>query len=136
MTLSATQIIEKLNLEPHPEGGWYRRTFKHSIGASGRGHMTAIYYFLEGNQISRKHKIDSVEIWHWYAGAPLLLTTCPNLNVEPVTFLLGNALEKGMTPQAIVPANTWQWAESKGDWSLVGCTVAPGFTFGTLEWAE
>ena len=133
--LSAEAIIRELKLEPHPEGGFYRRTFKDAADG-GRGHSTAIYYLLEKGRRSHWHRvIDAAEIWHYYAGSPLLLHLSQDgKTVETVK--LGPAIFDGERPQAIAPADCWQAAESLGDFTLVGCTVAPGFTFDSFVMAE
>ncbi|WP_333630270.1 cupin domain-containing protein [Agrobacterium cavarae] len=132
---SAAAIIAALNLEPHPEGGFYRQTFRDPDGEE-RGHSTAIYYLLEKGQRSHWHKvIDSVEIWHYYAGAPLSLHLSED-GKRVTTVRLGPGVLDGEQPQAIVPANWWQAAESLGDFTLVGCTVAPGFVFDSFVMAE
>lgn len=132
---SAAAIIAALNLEPHPEGGFYRQTFRDPDGPE-RGHSTAIYYLLGKGQRSHWHKvIDAVEIWHYYTGSALLLHMCEDgKNVSTVR--LGPAVLDGEKPQAIVPANWWQAAESLGEFTLVGCTVAPGFVFDSFVMAE
>ena len=129
----ARDIIEALGLVPHPEGGWYRETWRGKRGSDGRAVGTAIYYLLEEGQISRWHRVDAAEIWHYYAGAPLALSIERTDGIE--TLKLGLDLTAGERPQAIVPAETWQSAESLGAWTLVGCTVSPGFEFGGFELA-
>lgn len=132
---SAAAIIAALNLEPHPEGGFYRQTFRDPNGGE-RGHSTAIYYLLEKGQRSHWHKVvDAVEVWHYYAGAPLSLHVSED-GESVSTVRLGPAVMAGEQPQAIVPANWWQAAESLGDFTLVGCTVAPGFVFDSFVMAE
>ena len=133
--LYADAIIHALKLEPHPEGGFYRQTFRDAKNGE-RGHSTAIYYLLEKGQRSHWHRvIDAVEVWHYYAGAPLALHLSTDGKTVD-TIKLGPALLDGETPQAIVPADCWQAAESLGDFTLVGCTVAPGFTFDSFVMAE
>jgi predicted cupin superfamily sugar epimerase len=121
-------------MKPHPEGGWYAETFRDAL-QGGRGHSTAIYFLLERGQVSAWHRVrDAAEVWHFYAGAPLVLTI--HAEDGPVTRqVLGPDLAAGQRPQAVVPANAWQMAESVGDWTLVGCTVAPGFDFTAFEMA-
>ncbi len=126
--MNAAEIIELLELEPHPEGGWYRQTFRDDVPGR-RAHSTLIYYLLEAGDRSHWHRVDSAEIWHWYAGAPLALS------VDKQTFTLGNDLAAGQRPQGIVPPHAWQSARSLGEWTLVGCTVAPGFDFAHFELA-
>ncbi|MCM2440165.1 cupin domain-containing protein [Agrobacterium vitis] len=130
----ADEIIAALAMQPHPEGGWYSETFRDGKGGA-RGHSTAIYYLLKAGQRSHWHRVkDAAEIWHYYAGAPLALYRCDDgMTVE--TLVLGTDLVRGERPQAVIPALSWQAAESLGDYTLVGCTVAPGFTFDTFEMA-
>jgi predicted cupin superfamily sugar epimerase len=131
---SAADIIARLALQPHPEGGHYRETFRDSrTDASGRAHSTAIYFLLARGERSHWHRIDAVEIWHYYAGGALTLHIAEDGGTRSVR--LGPDLAAGEMPQAIVPAQAWQAAESTGDWTLVGCTVAPGFDFATFELA-
>jgi predicted cupin superfamily sugar epimerase len=127
-------IIAALGMKPHPEGGWYAETFR-DAPEGGRGHSTAIYFLLEHGQVSAWHRVrDAAEVWHFYAGAPLALSI--HEEGGPVTrHVLGPDLAAGQRPQAVVPANWWQAAESFGDWTLVGCTVAPGFDFSAFELA-
>ena len=131
---SAADIIAQLALQPHPEGGHYRETFRDSgTDASGRAHSTAIYFLLARGERSHWHRIDAVEIWHYYAGSALTLQIAEDGGTRSVR--LGPNLAAGEVPQAIVPAQAWQAASSTGDWTLVGCTVAPGFDFATFELA-
>ncbi|MDP1630911.1 MAG: cupin domain-containing protein [Caulobacter sp.] len=127
--MTAAEIVALLDLAPHPEGGWYRQTFRDTAGPEGRGASTAIYFLLEAGQESRWHRVDAAEVWHFHAGAPLLLT------IGDVDHRLGVDLAAGERPQAVVPAGVWQTARSLGDWTLVGCTVAPGFEFAGFEMA-
>ncbi|MBR1272109.1 cupin domain-containing protein [Bradyrhizobium sp. AUGA SZCCT0222] len=131
---SAAEIIARLELKPHPEGGHYRETFRDSrTDASGRSRSTAIYFLLARGERSHWHRIDAVEVWHYYAGSALTLRIADDDGQW--SFRLGPNLATGEQPQAIVPPDTWQAAESTGDWTLVGCTVAPGFDFATFEMA-
>ena len=131
---SAADIIARLGLQPHPEGGHYRETFRDSrTDADGRAHSTAIYFLLARGERSHWHRIDAVEVWHYHAGSALTLHIADEANTRSVS--LGPDLAAGEVPQAIVPAQAWQAAESTGDWTLVGCTVAPGFDFATFELA-
>ena len=131
---SAADIIARLELKPHPEGGHYRETFRDPrADADGRARSTAIYFLLARGECSHWHRIDAVEIWHYYAGDPLTLRMADDGGRRSVR--LGPDLAAGEVPQAIVPPHTWQAAESTGDWTLVGCTVAPGFDFATFELA-
>ena len=130
--MTAAEIIALLQLERHPEGGWYRQTFRDD-NPGGRAHSTLIYFLLEAGHRSHWHRVDSAEVWHWYAGAPLELLIGDN---GPTTALIvGNDLGAGQRPQGVVPPGVWQSARSLGDWTLVGCTVAPGFEFEHFELA-
>ena len=131
--LSAAEIIRLLRLEPHPEGGHYRQTFRDGEGGE-RGYSTAIYYLLAAGEVSEWHRVDAAEVWHHYAGAPLALTLSPNGH-DAQAHRLGTNLVGGERPQVVVPAGWWQAAESLGRWTLVGCTVAPGFRFEGFEMA-
>ena len=112
--LTAAEIIRLLDLKPHPEGGHYRETFRDSrLDAAGRAASTAIYFLLARGERSPWHRVDMVEVWHW----------------------LGPDLAAGEVPQAVVPAGHWQAAETRGDWTLAGCTVSPGFEFAGFELA-
>jgi predicted cupin superfamily sugar epimerase len=131
---SAADIIARLELQPHPEGGHYRETFRDTrLDANGRPLSTAIYFLLPRGERSHWHRIDAVEIWHYYAGHALTLHIVGSGDKRSVK--LGPDLTAGEVPQAIVPPNAWQAAESTGDWTLVGCTVAPGFDFAKFELA-
>lgn len=130
----ADQIIATLELKPHPEGGHYREMFKDAAGASGRAHSTAIYYLLRAGEQSLPHRIDAAEIWHFYRGAPLELTIQAE-GSPAARHVLGPRVESGERPQIVVPPRAWQAARPLGDYTLVGCTVAPGFLFETFEMA-
>jgi predicted cupin superfamily sugar epimerase len=127
-------IIAELGMIRHPEGGWYAETFRDAPDG-GRGHSTAIYYLLEAGERSHWHRVlDAAEAWHYHAGAPLSLRISPEGDGVS-TIVLGPDLVAGERPQGIVPAGVWQSAESRGAWTLVGCTVAPGFDFAVFEMA-
>lgn len=131
---AVAEIIRLLDLRPHPEGGHYRETFRDSAtDGSGRAASTAIYFLLAAGEVSRWHRIDAVEVWHWYAGAALALSVADASGRRGIR--LGADLAAGERPQAVVPAGAWQQAESLGSWTLVGCTVAPGFQFAGFELA-
>lgn len=132
--MEAAAVIGLLGLRPHPEGGHYRETFRDDSGPDGRGAVTAIYYLLAAGEVSHWHRIDAVETWHWYAGAPLALETAGH-DREPKVDRLGPDLAAGQRPQAVVPAHVWQSARSLGAWSLMGCAVAPAFRFEGFELA-
>ena len=132
--LSGTDVIRLLDLKPHPEGGHFRETFRDTRTIDGRrAASTAIYYLLMRGEHSHWHRVDAVETWHWYAGAPLALGIAAP---KRMTITLGPDLARGERPQAVVPAHGWQSAESLGDWTLVGCAVAPGFEFTGFEMAS
>ncbi len=133
--LRATEVIALLELERHPEGGWYRQTFADQAADLGRHHSTAIYYLLEGDDLSSWHRVDAAEVWHWHAGAPLRLRLSHQGKVID-EHVLGPDLKAAQRPQVVVPRHCWQTAKSLGDWTLVGCTVAPGFQFSGFELAE
>jgi predicted cupin superfamily sugar epimerase len=134
MSLTASDIIRLLELTPHPEGGHYRETFRDTRTIDGaRAVSTAIYFLLARGERSHWHRVDAVETWHWHAGAPLLLEIAEG--AQRISVTLGPDLASGERPQAIVPAGAWQAAQSQGDWTLVGCTVAPGFEFSGFELA-
>jgi len=133
-TLTAADIIARLALRPHPEGGHYRETFRDpSTDSDGRARSTAIYFLLARGERSHWHRVDAVEIWHHYAGDALTLQVADDDGRRSIR--LGPDLAAGDLPQAIVPAHAWQAATSAGDWTLVGCTVAPGFEFAQFELA-
>jgi predicted cupin superfamily sugar epimerase len=132
----ADQLIRRLGLQPHPEGGHFRETFRDRGPAPagrdenpGRAHSTAIYFLLKRGEASRWHRIDAAEIWHFYRGSPL------ELKIGKATHILGPAIGEGQSPQLVVPPGEWQAAQSLGDYTLAGCTVAPGFEFSEFELA-
>lgn len=132
--LSAAEVIALLHLKPHPEGGHFRETFRDELkGDERRAASTAIYFLLARGQRSRWHRIDAVEMWHYYAGAPLSLQVATHGTAAITRWTLGPDLTAGARPQVIVPTQAWQSAESLGDWSLAGCTVAPAFEFAGFE---
>jgi predicted cupin superfamily sugar epimerase len=131
---TAADVIARLRLQPHPEGGHYRETFRDPrCDADGRAFSTAIYFLLARGERSHWHRIDAAEVWHYHAGSALRLEIADEAGQR--SFRLGGDLAAGEQPQAIVPPHAWQAAESTGDWTLVGCTVAPGFAFATFEMA-
>jgi predicted cupin superfamily sugar epimerase len=131
--LTAEQVARLLDLSPHPEGGFYRETFRDPRQVDGRSVGTSIYYLLPAGEVSAWHRVDAGEIWHWHAGAPLALSLYDGARHE--TLRLGVDLVAGERPQGVVPAGVWQSARSLGAWTLVGCTVAPGFEFAHFELA-
>ena len=129
--MSAEEVIRLLDLKPHPEGGFFRETFRDE-SESGRAHSTGIYYLLRAGDVARWHRVDASEVWHWYLGASLELTIAdPALR----RIRLGADLKRGERPQIVVPKAAWQSARSLGDYTLIGCTVAPGFEFSGFELA-
>ncbi len=137
---SATAIIERLGLQPHPEGGWYSETWCAETAPETRPGATAIFFLLEAHQRSHWHRVlDADEVWLWHAGSPLVLAQAP-CDAGPVTqATLGANILAGETPQLVVPKGAWQaaWpvAESAPGWTLVSCVVAPGFDFSVFELA-
>ena len=133
--LGAADVVRLLGLAPHPEGGRFRETFRDARAVDGgRAASTAIYYLLAAGETSAWHRVDAAEVWHFYAGAPLRLAVSAD-GREAAEHRLGPDLARGERPQAAVPAGAWQSAESLGAWTLVGCTVAPGFDFSGFETA-
>ena len=131
--MTGDDIIRLLDLKPHPEGGHFRETFRDSSGNGGRAAATAIYFLLRKGEISRWHRIDATEIWHWYAGDPLELKM--GYGSGSRSCVLGPGLGEGQRPQAVVPKHHWQSARCLGAYSLVGCTLSPGFEFSGFELA-
>ena len=132
--LAIEDVVKLLGMAPHPEGGYFVETFR-DAPEGGRGHSTAIYYLLGAGDCSAWHRVkDASEVWHHYAGAPLALTISSN-GYDATAHRLGTDLAAGERPQVVVPAGHWQTAESLGRWTLVGCTVAPGFDFEGFEMA-
>jgi predicted cupin superfamily sugar epimerase len=125
-------IIQKLNMQPHPEGGHYVEIFRDErITDQGRSYSSAIYFLLQEGEQSDWHRVDATEIWHWYAGAPLKLSM--HTGQQETETLLGPDLFEDQRPQRIVPTGAWQKAQSCGAWTLVGCTVAPAFEFAGFD---
>lgn len=149
--MSADAVIEALGLSKHPEGGWYAEYYR-GPEVGGRAVSTAIYFLLERGERSHWHRVlDADEIWHHYAGAPLLLEVASGDGIDAMRdgmpddihgtgdgitrHRIGSDVLAGERPWAIVPAGVWQAARSLGEWTLVGCTVAPGFEFSSFELA-
>ncbi|RID91425.1 cupin domain-containing protein [Gemmobacter lutimaris] len=124
----AQRLIAALGLERHPEGGWYRQTWIDD-SSPGRPGGTAIHFLLQAGERSHWHRVDAVEIWHWHAGAPLILSLAETAEGPARDIRLGPDVLAGEAPQVIVPAHHWQAAAPTGDWGLVSCTVTPGFRF-------
>jgi len=134
MSPAAAAIVAALGLKPHPEGGHYAETFRDADPQGGRARSTAIYFLLAAGERSHWHRVDAAEAWHYYAGAPLTLSLA-TAEGRIVAHRLGPDLAAGERPQCVVPPGVWQAAESLGEWTLVGCTVAPGFEFAGFELA-
>lgn len=136
---TADDMIARLGLRPHPEGGHYAETYRAPGEGHGRGACTVIHYLLRQGERSHWHRVDAVEIWAWHGGDGLRLSiaeTGPDGRTEPVAhILLGGPDQPGHTPHAVVPAHAWQAAEPVGDWALVSCVVAPAFQFSGFEMA-
>jgi predicted cupin superfamily sugar epimerase len=130
--LSAPDVIRLLDLKPHPEGGHFREMFRDPRLIDGRAASTAIYFLLARGERSHWHRVDAVEVWHFYAGDALSLFVADGPRTAHV---LGPDLAAGERPQVVVPTGIWQAAETRGDWTLCGCTVAPGFDFTGFELA-
>ncbi len=133
---TADRIIQQLNLSPHPEGGHYRQTWIADADQGTRPDGTAILFLLKAGEVSRWHRIDAVEIWHFYAGAPLTLSMAKTESGPACDHTLGPDVLNGQSPQLIVPTRHWQAARSTGDYTLVGCTVSPAFRFEGFEMAD
>jgi len=139
--MDSKDLIRLLQLKPHPEGGFYKETYRSNLSivtadGNNRSVSTAIYYLLENEDKSHLHRIRSDERWFFHQGAPLEIILIENNQVT--TILMGNNIEQGEVPQAGIPANTWFAAKIKNDigYSLVSCTVAPGFDFSDFELAK
>ena len=128
----AAALIARLELTPHPEGGWYRETFRQPAPGTGRGLATAILFLLEAGQRSHWHRVDAAELWLWHAGSPLVLLVDDGERRE---HLLGGDILADQMPQAIVPTGAWQSAEARHGWVLVSCVVTPAFEFAGFELA-
>ena len=131
--LTAPEIIALLDLKPHPEGGHYRETFRDPREVDGRSVGTAIYFLLSEGERSHWHCVDAAELWHFYLGAPLELEIADETGRR--TVVLGPDVTAGQRPQAVVPTGAWQAARTTGEWTLCGCTVAPGFDFAGFDLA-
>jgi uncharacterized protein len=125
-------LIASLQLEPHPEGGWYRRTWVAERTGDERPTGSAIYYLLLEGEVSAPHRVDATEIWHFYAGDPLeLRLEWPGGRSQ--VHVMGPRVEEGQVPQVVVPAGVWQSAHPLGGYALIGATVSPAFTFEGFE---
>lgn len=124
--MTADEIIARLDLQPHPEGGHYRQTWAAEGG--GRPSATSIHFLLRAGEASHWHRVDADEIWLYHAGAPLVLSISADTAGPASDRLLTPDLDNG-APQIVVPKDHWQAARSTGDWTLVSCIVSPGFRF-------
>jgi uncharacterized protein len=130
----ADRLIVTLELQPHPEGGWYAETWRHRPPDGSRGAGSAIYFLLRQGEVSRWHRVDADEIWHYYAGDPLQLRIA-EAGAAPGSHILGPDVEAGQRPQIVVPAGAWQTARPLGQYTLVGATVSPAFEFAGFQLA-
>ena len=131
----AKAIISQLGLQPHPEGGWYRETWRADAPPGQRASATAIYFLLEAGQRSHWHRVDAAELWLWHVGAPLRLLLAAHEAGPASEASLGPDLTVGQAPQRLVPAHHWQAIATTGGWALVSCIVSPGFDFAGFELA-
>jgi len=136
MRPSATTVIETLGMHAHPEGGWYVETWRAPAGPGERPVGSAILYLLATGDRSHWHRVDAAEIWQWSGGAPLELRIWSVDDAAVTTICLGGDVAAGERPQAVVPVGAWQAARPLGDWTLVGCIVAPAFDFAGFELAQ
>jgi len=134
---TAAQMIEALGLQPHPEGGWYRETWRADAPAGRRAAGTSILFLLDHGQRSHWHRVDAAELWIFQAGAPLILRTAAGEAGEggAAETRLGPDPLAGQSPQHVVRPHEWQAAEADQGWSLVACVVVPGFEFSGFEMA-
>lgn len=138
MHQGAAELIELLDLAPHPEGGFYRETHRAAPAAAGRSAATAIYFLVVDGSPSTLHRVDADEVFHHYAGDSVEQLVIGAASPAGERRWLGTDWASGQRPQAVVPAGTWQGCRvtASGGWALLGCTVAPGFEFGGFELAD
>lgn len=132
---AAAEIIARLGLQPHPEGGWYRETWRAEAAPGKRASATAIHFLLAAGERSHWHRVDAAELWFWHAGEPLKLAIAPGVRGPVQAVTLGPDILARQVPQALVPPGQWQAAEPLGAWTLVSCVVSPGFDFAGFELA-
>lgn len=126
----AAKIIARLGLARHPEGGWYRETWRAEAAPGTRAAGTAILFLLEAGQRSHWHRVDAAELWLWHAGLPITLSTAADDAGPVAAVTLGPDVLAGQSPQHLIPVDHWQAAEADADgWALVSCVVVPGFDF-------
>lgn len=125
--MTPEDLIARLGLSRHPEGGWYRQTWVE--GSQPRASGTCIYFLLKEGEASHWHKVDATEIWHFYTGQPIELRLSATDHGPAEVHSLGPDFNAGQVPQLIVPEGYWQMAAARSGWALVGCTVSPGFEF-------
>jgi predicted cupin superfamily sugar epimerase len=135
--VNADEVIAILGLQQHPEGGWYRETWRSDAAPGERAAGSAIYFLLRVGDLDAWHRVDAAEAWHWYAGAPLEVAMVEEGSDERTLTvgLLGSDLAAGQRPQIVVPAGAWQQSRTLGEWTLAGCTVSPAFEFRYFELA-
>ena len=133
MNESARAICEALDLSPHPEGGWYRETWRADAKDSERAAGTAIHFLLAAGERSHWHRVDATEVWHFHSGDPLAIEIAEGSDRRSHT--LGTDIGSGQRPQVVIPPDAWQSAHTTGEWTLVSCTVSPGFDFDGFELA-
>jgi predicted cupin superfamily sugar epimerase len=131
----AAALVARLGLSPHPEGGWYRETWRAPAGEGERGAATAILFLLAAGERSHWHRVDADELWLWHAGAPLALLRAESDSAALERVTLGGQVLAGEQPQVRIPAGWWQAAEAEAGWALVSCVVAPAFQFEGFELA-
>jgi len=137
--MTADQLIEALDLAPHPEGGWYRETWRAAANPGERAAASAVYYVLKPGQRSHWNRVDADEIWLWHAGDPIDVAMVAGDSASPRTVRLGGRVTQGEQPQLIVPKGHWQTADpvpGEGGYTFISCIVAPAFEFEGFELAE
>ena len=141
----ARHLVDKLALQPHPEGGWYREVYRSptrvQTARGPRSAITTIYYLLERHQLSRWHVVQADELWHFYGGAPLELLEYDPTSRKLVSHVLDHVAAAspgapGAVCVGVIPTGVWQAARSRGEYSLVGCTVGPGFEFADFQFTS
>ena len=135
MESESARIVSELGLERHPEGGWYRETWRAEAATDGRSRGTAILFLLDSGERSHWHRVDAAELWLWHAGSPIDLHVADDEWGAARTIRLGGDVAAGLRPQGLVPAHRWQSAEAREGWGLVSCVVVPGFSFAGFELA-